>query len=374
MSGKEIDLPEGSMGDLRGAHQREVFEVLEKLGEGSFGSVWKARARSGPSAGELLAAKRIVIDVPAESGDGGEGASAEDAEAEAVAEVRREVAFISGCRSAYVEDYYGAFVEGRSLWLLMEYCACGSVRDLMAASDTVLDELQAATVLWHAARGLAFLHGRHKIHRDIKAGNILVTARGECKLADFGVAGSSDTRRYTTVGTPYWMAPEIVLEQGYGTAVDVWALANTAIELVDGRPPLADMNPLRAVFAIPTRPPPAPAAPVSPELAAFVAACLAKDPAARATADALLAHPFLQQVPTPPAGPDAPLAPLIQQQQAAFAAHGRARALELDQDTLDAVSQSLASATANFDFSTYYGSATGTTIITDDSTFVLHDS
>lgn len=356
----------GVWGDLRGSRHREVFEVLDKIGEGSFGSVWKAqeRRRDGTE-GRLLAAKRIVI----------EGGSSEDDEAAAVAEVRREVAFISGCRSPYVVDYYGSFVEGQCLWLLMEYCECGSVRDLMAVCDSVLDELQAATVLWYAARGLAFLHERQKIHRDIKAGNILVNARGECKLADFGVSGSSDTKRYTTVGTPYWMAPEIVLEQGYGTPVDVWALGITAIEMVEGRPPLADMNPLRAVFVIPSRPPPTLAEPASPELTDFVACCLRKDPAQRITAAAMLDHPFLRQVPAQPApaGIESPLAPLIQQQAAVFAERGRAHALELDHDTLASMTQSLASATRDFDFSTYYGSATGTTIITDDSTFVLHD-
>jgi len=356
------------MGDLTGVDHEDLFEVLEKIGEGSFGSVWKARERRSDgdvSKARLIAAKRIVMESDKE--DGGE--SEVDADIE---EVRQEVAFIKDCHTSYIVDYYGSFLESRCLWILMEYCDCGSVRDIMVVCDSVLDELQVATVLWYAAHALDFLHSQKKIHRDIKAGNILVNARGECKLADFGVSSYSNVKRFTMVGTPYWMAPEIVMEKGYDEKVDIWAIGITALEMIEGHPPLYDMNPMRAIFAIPTRPPPTFTDPVSPTLEDFVAQCLQKDPTKRISAAEMLKHPFLEQVqPSQLAGPESPLAPLIQQQARLFSQRGRAKALELEEDTLKSMTQSLCTATSGkFDFSedTYYGSSTF-----EDSTVIIKD-
>jgi len=299
----------------------------------------------------LIAAKRITKDGNMEIVD-------EDLE-----EVRKEVAFIKDSHSKYIVDYYGSFLESRCLWILMEYCDCGSVRDIMAVCDSLLDELQVATVLWYAAHGLDFLHSSHKIHRDIKAGNILVNARGECKLADFGVSSYSNVKRYTMVGTPYWMAPEIILEKGYDQTVDIWAIGITTIEMIEGRPPLYEMNPMRAIFSIPTREPPRLTDPASPTLEDFVSKCLQKDPANRISASDMLNHPFLQQVQESQlSGPESALAPLIQQQARIFEERGRAKALELDSETLSSVTSSLCSATrGKYSFSsstsdTYYES------------------
>jgi len=363
-------MPAGSMGDLTGVDHEDLFEVLEKIGEGSFGSVWKAREKRSDgdvSKARLIAAKRIMMEQDKEDGEGKDTAAEVDEDLE---EVRKEVAFIKDSHSKYIVDYYGSFLESRCLWILMEYCDCGSVRDIMAVCDSLLDELQVATVLWYAAHGLEFLHAQQKIHRDIKAGNILVNARGECKLADFGVSSYSTVKRFTMVGTPYWMAPEIILEKGYDQSVDIWAIGITAIEMIEGRPPLYDMNPMRAVFSIPSRPPPTLTDPASPMLEDFVAQCLQKDPSMRLTAEQMLQHPFLQQVQESQlAGPESPLMPLIQQQARIFEERGRAKALELDKDTLKSVQDSLCTATAGkytFDTGTYYGS-------TDDSTVVIKD-
>jgi len=357
------------MGDLTGVDHEDLFEVLEKIGEGSFGSVWKARERRSDgdiSKARLIAAKRIMMEADKEDDEEG-GAVDVDEDLE---EVRKEVSFIKDSHSRFIVDYYGSFLESRCLWILMEYCDCGSVRDLMYVCDSMLDELQVATVLWYAAHGLQFLHSQQKIHRDIKAGNILVNARGECKLADFGVSSYSNVKRFTMVGTPYWMAPEIILEKGYDQMVDIWAIGITAIEMIEGRPPLYDMNPMRAVFSIPSRPPPTLTDPASPILEDFVAKCLQKDPTMRMSADEMLEHPFIQQVPESQlCGPESALAPLIQQQSRVFEERGRSKALELDSDTLKSVTQSLCTATSG-KFSlgtgtgTYYGSC-------DDSTVVI---
>jgi len=359
------------MGDLTGVDHEDLFEVLEKIGEGSFGSVWKARERRSDgdiSKARLIAAKRIMMETDKEdSEESGPVDVDEDLE-----EVRKEVAFIKDSHSKYIVDYYGSFLESRCLWILMEYCDCGSVRDIMYVCDSMLDELQVATVLWYAAHGLQFLHSQQKIHRDIKAGNILVNARGECKLADFGVSSYSNVKRFTMVGTPYWMAPEIILEKGYDQMVDIWAIGITTIEMIEGRPPLYDMNPMRAVFSIPSRPPPTLTDPASPILEDFVAKCLQKDPTMRMSADQMLEHPFLQQVPESQlSGPESPLAPLIQQQARVFEERGRTKALELDGDTLQSMTQSLCTATSgkyNIGTGTYYGSDT-----CDDSTVVIKD-
>jgi len=363
-------MPAGSMGDLTGVDHEDLFEVLEKIGEGSFGSVWKARERRSDgdvSKARLIAAKRIMMETDKE--DSEEGAAPADVD-EDLEEVRKEVAFIKDSHSKYIVDYYGSFLESRCLWILMEYCDCGSVRDIMYVCDSMLDELQVATVLWYAAQGLHFLHSQQKIHRDIKAGNILVNARGECKLADFGVSSYSNVKRFTMVGTPYWMAPEIILEKGYDQMVDIWAIGITTIEMIEGRPPLYDMNPMRAVFTIPSRPSPTLTDPASPQLEDFVAKCLQKDPTMRMSAEEMLQHPFLQQIQESQlSGPESPLMPLIQQQALVFEQRGRTKALELGNETLKSVADSLCTATKgkfDFDSGTYYGSCD-----CDDSTIVI---
>ncbi|CAH8671213.1 unnamed protein product [Schistosoma curassoni] len=152
---------------------------------------------------------------------------------------------------------------------------------------------------YKANGGIVAVKKMRKIHRDIKAGNILLLNSGAAKLADFGVAGQlSDTlaKRNTVIGTPYWMAPEVIQEIGYNCSADIWSLGITAIEMADGKPPLADIHPMRALFMIPSQPAPALRKPSnwSLEFRAFIAACLAKSPEARPTAAALLQTEFIR--------------------------------------------------------------------------------
>jgi len=182
----------------------------------------------------------------------------------------------------------------------MEYCAAGSIADIMCVLDRPLDEEQIAVVCKFTLKGLQYLHNSmHKIHRDIKAGNILLNQRGRAKLADFGVAGhlaDASARRMTVIGTPFWMAPEVVREIGYDFKADIWSLGITAIEMAEMNPPHSDMHPMRAIFLIPSRDPPtlSEREEWSDDFNDFIARCLIKDPEERWSVDQLLKHPFIK--------------------------------------------------------------------------------
>lgn len=181
----------------------------------------------------------------------------------------------------------------------MEYCGAGSVSDIMRLRKKTLSEDEISTILSDTLKGLEYLHLRRKIHRDIKAGNILLNSEGHAKLADFGVAGQlTDTmaKRNTVIGTPFWMAPEVIEEIGYDTVADIWSLGITALEMAEGKPPYGDIHPMRAIFMIPTKPPPSfrEIDRWNPEFIDFVSLCLVKNPEERATATDLLQHEFVK--------------------------------------------------------------------------------
>lgn len=181
----------------------------------------------------------------------------------------------------------------------MEYCGAGSVSDIMRLRKKTLSEDEISTILSDTLKGLEYLHLRRKIHRDIKAGNILLNSEGHAKLADFGVAGQlTDTmaKRNTVIGTPFWMAPEVIEEIGYDCVADIWSLGITALEMAEGKPPYGDIHPMRAIFMIPTKPPPSfrEIDRWSPEFIDFVSLCLVKNPEERATATDLLQHEFVK--------------------------------------------------------------------------------
>lgn len=259
------------------------FEISEQLGEGSYGTVWKGIHKKTK---QEVAIKKVQIE--------------EDKDAE---EIMKEVRFMQGCISPYVIRYYGsarsAVDGGEELWIVMEYCGAGSVSDIMAICDKPLTEDECAVVLKYILLGLKYLHSTNKIHRDIKAGNVLLNDAGEGKLADFGVSGQvSDTmrKRNTVIGTPFWMAPEVIQEEGYDFKADIWSLGITAIELAECRPPYANIHPMRAIFMIPSRPPPKLSKPElwSEKFNDFIDKCLTKNPDNRASAVELLEHPFIK--------------------------------------------------------------------------------
>lgn len=254
----------------------DVFDLICKLGEGSYGSVYKALHKES---GQVLAIKQVPVDSDLQ-------------------EIIKEISIMQQCDSPFVVKYYGSYFKNTDLWIVMEYCGAGSISDIMRLRKKTLSEDEIATVLSDTLKGLEYLHLRRKIHRDIKAGNILLNNEGVAKLADFGVAGQlTDTmaKRNTVIGTPFWMAPEVIQEIGYDCVADIWSLGITALEMAEGKPPYGDIHPMRAIFMIPTKPPPSFREPEkwSAEFLDFVSVCLVKNPEERATASDLLTHEFI---------------------------------------------------------------------------------
>ena len=260
----------------------EGYQLQEKLGEGSFGKVYKAL--------EIKTGRAVAVKVvPVEQDTG---------------EVAREIEMLKACASDNIVRYYSSFTRGSELWIVMEFCAGSSLCDVMEARSRCLTERQIGAVLAETLAGLSYLHSLNKIHRDIKAGNLLLTEDGTVKLADFGVSAQLNTsisRRGTVIGTPFWMAPEVISspgpEAGYNSKADVWSLGITAIELAEGSPPNSNLHPMRAIFLIPTQPPPQLAEPEkwSAAFRDFVGRCLTKEVEKRPTATELLQHAFIRE-------------------------------------------------------------------------------
>jgi len=180
-----------------------------------------------------------------------------------------------------------------------------------------LNEGQIAHVCLSTLKSLSYIHAHHRIHRDIKSDNILLNSRGDVKIADFGYAAQltqEQQKRRTVVGTPYWMAPELIRGHDYGTRVDIWSLGIMLMEMVEGEPPYMEFPPLRALFLITTKGIPALQSPEnwSSELLNFYNKCIEKDVDKRPSADELLQHPFLKHACTPEE-----FSPIIKQAKAA---------------------------------------------------------
>ncbi|XP_030198921.1 mitogen-activated protein kinase kinase kinase kinase 4 isoform X14 [Gadus morhua] len=282
----EIDL--ASLRDPAG-----IFELVEVVGNGTYGQVYKGRH---VKTGQLAAIK--VMDVT------------EDEEEEIKLEINMLKKY---SHHRNIATYYGAFIKKSppghddQLWLVMEFCGAGSITDLVKnTKGNTLKEDWIAYISREILRGLTHLHAHHVIHRDIKGQNVLLTENAEVKLVDFGVSAQLDRtvgRRNTFIGTPYWMAPEVIAcdenpDATYDYRSDLWSCGITAIEMAEGAPPLCDMHPMRALFLIPRNPPPRlKSKKWSKKFFSFIEGCLVKNYTQRPPTEQLLKHPFIRDQP-----------------------------------------------------------------------------
>ena len=204
-------------------------------------------------------------------------------------------------KSDYIVKYYGSYYSRKSntVWLILEYCGCGSAIDLMLAMDRTLSEIEVSTIIEMILKGLIYIHSINLIHRDVKGSSILLSEDGLAKLGDFGVGVQLTDEEYRTCkkGSPYWMSPQVVLNEKYDTKTDIWSLGITCVELVEGEPPNGDLKPKKVMEKIACTPPRVEdiidVNEHTDEFIDFVILCLEIDPDKRPTASQLIKHPFI---------------------------------------------------------------------------------
>eukprot|EP01090_Pellita_catalonica_P002032 TRINITY_DN11715_c0_g2_i2.p1 TRINITY_DN11715_c0_g2~~TRINITY_DN11715_c0_g2_i2.p1 ORF type:complete len:614 (-),score=83.72 TRINITY_DN11715_c0_g2_i2:1179-2882(-) len=257
----------------------DAFDLDLKLGEGAYGTVYRG-VRKGT--GTVFAIKVV---------NGLESSSQRE-------ELKAEIEILKKCCHRNIVQYYGCVEKDEDMWVIMDYCALGSVRDMIETLNKPLTEPQIQVICAATLRALLYLHAIGIIHRDVKAGNILLNERGKVQIADFGVSKQLDKKSdkiQQMMGTPLWMAPEVIMKKPYDGKADVWSLGITLIEMAEGLPPYHDMNPMRAMMMVPNKPPPKfqDESAWSDNMVNFLEMCLTKDPDGRPSPLNLLVHPFI---------------------------------------------------------------------------------
>lgn len=253
-----------------------LFDIVETLGKGSTGIVYKGIDKK---TNQSLAIKLITDQSKFNI-------------------LSNESRIMKQCNSPFITQYYGSYYNkgNSSLWVLLEYCDCGSIVDLMKITNTQFTEQEIASMIQMVLLGLEYLHKKNIIHRDIKGSNILINKEGEVKIADFGISIKQNANtNYERIGSPYWMSPEVIKRNPYSNKIDIWSLGITCIELAEGEPPYSNLKPFNAMKAIEENPPSTFTFPnnYSKEFKQFVQKCLIVDPKKRPTVSELLKTNFM---------------------------------------------------------------------------------
>ncbi|KAF2002603.1 hypothetical protein P154DRAFT_130498 [Amniculicola lignicola CBS 123094] len=253
------------------------YQLGDCLGKGAFGSVYQAL---NWGTGETVAIKQIRL----ENLGGAE-----------LKTIMLEIDLLKNLKHHHIVKYHGFVKSSESLYIILEFCENGSLHSICKNYGKFPEHL-VGIYMFQVLHGLHYLHEQGVIHRDIKGANILTNKDGRVKLADFGVATkASGMDQLSVVGTPYWMAPEVIELSGATTASDIWSVGCTVIELIEGKPPYHKLQPMQALFRIVNdEHPPIPGS-VSPLVRDFLMECFQKNPALRMSAKRLLKHPWIQR-------------------------------------------------------------------------------